>query len=109
MDWNTPGGLNYGQLADLGSGTHGNKNNLEHLSYLAGTVDSAQLANDLADAGMATMIPTDGIVPQTVNGVPIVDDSAYRQLQNEQVPLSNLLKWMRTYLVPVLSDCTKGD
>jgi hypothetical protein len=110
INWNIPPILTYGQLGNLGSGTHGNKNDLAHLSYLAYTVDnSSQLANDLGDAGMATINPADGIVPQTVNGVSIYDNSAYDQLQGEQVPASDLSAWANTYLMPVLNDCAAGD
>lgn len=110
INWNYSPSLTYGQLGNLGTGTDGNKNNLSHLSYLAESVDnSSQLANDLADAGMATANPADGIVPQTVNGVSIYDNSAYDQLQDEQVPASSLSAWMTNYLMPVLNDCAEGD
>jgi len=108
--WNIPPTLTYGQLGNLGTGTHGNKNDLAHLSYLATMVDnSSQLANDLGDADMATVNPSDGVVPQTVNGVSIYDNSAYDQLQGEQVPASDLSTWANTYLIPVLNDCAAGD
>ena len=109
-NWNSPSTLTYGLLGNLGSGNHGNKNDLAHLSYLATTVDnSSQLANDLGNAGMATINPTDGIVPQKVNGVSIYNNSAYHQLQGEQVPASNLSTWVNNYLIPVLNDCSAGD
>lgn len=109
LNWTIPSALTYGQLGNLGSGTHGNKNDLAHLSYLAESVDdNPQLANDLGDAGMATINPTDGIVPQTVKGVSIYKNSAYRLLQAEQVPASKLLKWSNKYLLPVLNDCSTG-
>jgi hypothetical protein len=110
INWNMPSTLTYGQLGNLGSGTRGNKNDLAHLSYLATTVDSSsQLGNDLGDAGMATINPADGIVPQTVNGVSIYNNSAYHQLQREQVSASNLSTWVNNYLLPVLNDCSAGD
>jgi hypothetical protein len=110
INWEYPSSLTYGQLGNLGTGTDGNKNDLAHLSYLANTVDnSSQLANDLGDAGMATTNPADDIVPQTVNGVSIYDNSAYDQLQDEQVPASSLSDWMNNYLLPVLNDCSAGD
>ena len=110
INWEFSYGLTYGQLGNLGTGTHGNKNDLAHLSYLANTVDgSSQLGSDLGDAGMATINSADGIVPQTVNGVSIFDNSAYNQLQDEQVSASNLSNWMNNYLLPVLNDCSAGD
>jgi hypothetical protein len=110
LNWTAPSALTYGQLANLGGGSHGNKNDLSHLSYLAESVDgSSQLANDLSAAGMATVSPADGIIPQTVNGVSIYNNSAYDQLQGEQVPVSNLSGWVNSYLMPVLNDCSAGD
>jgi hypothetical protein len=110
IDWEYPSTLTYGQLGNLGAGTHGNKNDLAHLSYLANSVDdSSELANDLGDAGTAAISPADGIVPQTVNGVSIYNNSAYDHLQDEQVPVSNISNWMNNYLVPVLNDCSAGD
>jgi hypothetical protein len=110
INWEYSSSLTYGQLGNLGTGTHGNKNDLAHLSYLANTVDnSSPLANDIGDAGMATVNPADGIVPQTVNGVSIYDNSGYNQLQDEQVPSSDLSNWMNNYLLPVLNDCSAGD
>lgn len=108
--WDYSSTLTYGQLGNLGTGTHDNKNDLAHLSYLANTVESSsQLASDLGDAGTATISPADGVVPQKVNGVSIYNNSAYHQLQDEQVPESNLSNWVNNYLMPVLNDCSEGD
>lgn len=110
INWSIPSSLTYGQLENLGAGTHGNKHDLAHLSYLANTVDnSSQLAADLGDAGMATTNPADGIIPQTVKGVSIYNNSAYDKLQREQVPASKLTTWVNKYLMPVLNDCSAGD
>jgi hypothetical protein len=110
INWNYSSSLTYGQLGNLGTGAHGDKNNLSHLSYLAETIDNdSQLANDLGDAGNATVNPSDGVVPQTVKGVSIYNNSAYDQLQDEQVPGSNLSNWTNNYLMPVLNDCAEDD
>ena len=106
IEWSYPA-MSYGQLGKLGASS---SDDLSHLSYLAETADgSSQLASDLANAGQATVNPGDGIVPTSVNGVSIYDNSAYDQLQGEQVPSASMSKWVSNYLILALNDCSAGN
>lgn len=111
IDFVYPTSMTYGQLGDLGAGTHGNKHDLARLSFLAyGEGDRLRLIHAMQVGGMSTVNPVNTkIFPRTISGVPVTSNSVYHKLQVMQVPAGKLAYWINHYLTPVIHDCAEGD